>query len=318
MSTAVAAGQAAAVAARGSRRPPRLRQGTRDRLLAYVLLVPALLAVLALVLYPLGKVVELSFRLGRSMNMARIGQLPTGTGNYARLMNDPAFIRAAVNTGLYVGGSVLAAFVIGLLTALLLDQRFPARRVMRTLLLLPWAVPGVVASVVFRWMFDGSFGVVNAILRKLGLLSTDIAWFADGRTALAAVIAPTVWKAYPLITLTLLAALQTIPGELYEAAGVDGAGPAARFRHVTWPGIAAAAILSALVSALWIARDIDIVFAATGGGPARATETLALYIYDEAFQFFRIGTAAAAGVVMLGATMLAAGVSLSFAGKQRL
>lgn len=297
-------------AAKQAARFPRLGMAARDRLLGYALLLPALAAVLALVLYPLGQVVELSLRVGRSMNVARIGQLPLGGGNWQRVLADPGFARAAWNTAVYVGTSTTAAFLLGLLTALLLNARFPARRLFRTLLLLPWAVPGVVASVVFRWMFDGSYGVVNAVLRRTGLLESDLAWLADSRTAMVAVVVPTAWKAYPLVTLTLLAALQTIPGELYEAADVDGAGRLAQFRHITWPGIAAAAALSTLVSALWIFRDLDIVFAATGGGPARATETLALYVYQEAFQYFRIGSAAAAGLLMVGAALVASGAAL--------
>jgi len=289
----------------------------RERLLAYAMVLPALAAVVFLMLYPLVKVVDLSLRIGRSMNFARISLLPLGTGNYARVLDDPAFQQATVTTAIYVAASVAAASVIGLLTALLLDLRFPARRVFRTLLLVPWAVPGVVSSIVFRWMFDSSYGVVNAVLRRVGLLHADLPWLVDSRTALAAVIVPTVWKAYPLITLTLLAAMQTIPAELYEAAGVDGAGRLRRFRHITWPGIAAAAALAALVSALWIFRDIDIVFTATGGGPAGATETLALYVYAEAFQFFRIGTASAAGVMLVAAALLASGLTTAFAGRQR-
>ena len=300
------------------RRRPRLREATRDRLLALAMMAPALLAVLFLVVYPLARVVDISLRVGRTMNFARISLLPLGLANYRLIFADPAFWQDCGTTAIYVGGSTGAAFAIGLLTALLLDLRFPARRLFRTLLLLPWAVPGVVASIVFRWMFDGSFGVVNAMLRHLHITDADIPWFAEGRTALAAVMVPTIWKAYPLITLTLLAALQTIPGELYEASAVDGASPLARFRHVTWPGIAAAAALAALVSALWIFRDIDIVYAATGGGPARATETLALYVYDEAFQYFHMGTATAVGVVMVATALLGAAFALAVAGRQRL
>ncbi len=285
---------------------------------AYALLAPALLIVLALVVYPLARVADISTRIGRSMNFARIGLLPSGTGNYERILADPAFWTSVQVTAIYIVASVALAFAVGLATALVLDLAFPARRLFRTLLLLPWAVPGVVASIVFRWMFDGSYGVVNAVLRHTGLLTADIPWFADGRTALAAVIVPTVWKAYPLITLTLLAAMQTIPGELYEASSVDGASAAARFRHITWPGIGPAAILAMLVSALWIFRDIDIIYAATGGGPAGATQTLALYVYNEAFQYFRMGTAAAVGMLMIGAALVGSGVSLAFAGKQRL
>ena len=228
----------------------------------------------ALVVYPLARVVEISTRIGRSMNFARIALLPSGTGELPRILADPAFWTVGAGRPRSTSAaSVALAFAIGLRDgARARICAFPARRLFRTLLLLPWAVPGVVASIVFRWMFDGSFGVVNAMLRAPACSPADIPWFADGRTAFAAVMVPTVWKAYPLITLTLLAAMQTIPGELYEASAVDGASRDAR-GSATSLGPASARPRSSpmLVSALWIFRDIDIVYAATGGGPARAT-----------------------------------------------
>jgi multiple sugar transport system permease protein len=182
---------------------------------------------------------------------------------------------------------------------LLFNKEFPARRWLRSLLLMPWAVPGVIVSLNFLWMFDASFGVVNAILRKLGLVSTDIAWFVDADTAMATVILATVWKSFPFFTITLLAALQSIPKSLYEAARVDGASAWQEFREVTWPGIQRPAMLAVILNALWTFREFDIIYVATGGGPAGATETLGILVYREAFGSFRFGTAAAIGVLML-------------------
>ena len=209
-------------------------------------------------------------------------------------------------TLVYLVGTIGPAFAIGLLTALLLNRAFPGRRWLRSFILLPWAVPGVIVSIVFLWLLDGSFGVVNALLRQAGWLSTDLAWFANDDTALGAVIVATVWKAYPFFTLTLLAALQAIPATLYEAARVDGATAWQRFRHISWPGIRAAAVLAAILNTLWALREFDIIYVTTGGGPDRATETLAVRIYQEAFAFFRMGTASALGVLtMVFAALLA-------------
>lgn len=299
---------------KGAKRAAGLHPVQRGRILSYALLLPATAAVLCLIVYPLLRVVELSFREGRTMNFAKIGSLPLGLGNYEKVLADPAFWGSAWTSTVYVTLSVVLAFLVGLGTALLLDRDLPFRRVLRTAVLLPWAIPGVIVSIVFLWMLDGSFGVVNAMLRDLGLLETDHAWFADGSTALLAVVAPTVWKAYPLITLTLLAAMQSVPAELYEAAEIDGAGAFGRFAFVTWPGIRAAALLATMISALWIFRDVDIVFATTGGGPVRATETLAIYVYHEAFNYFRMGTAAAVGTVMIA---VALGVALASVGLAR-
>jgi multiple sugar transport system permease protein len=154
-------------------------------------------------------------------------------------------------------------------------------------------------SIVFLWLFDASFGVVNYALRSLRLISTDVAWYTNESTALIAVIVPTVWKAYPFFTLTLLAALQSIPANLYEAADVDGASAWQRFTNITWPGIRGPAVLALILNGLWTFREFDIIFAATGGGPAKATETLGIRAYNEAFGYFYMGRAAAIGVLML-------------------
>ena len=273
-----------------------------ERALATLLLLPAAGVVLALIGYPLFRIADLSFREGRTMNFARLSSLPLGWGNYARILGDPAFWHSAWVSAAYVGGTIGVAFGIGLGTALLLNGAVPGRRIFRTLVLIPWAVPGVVASIVFLWLLDGTYGVVNAGLRGVGVEGP--AWFIDRRSALFAVTLPSIWKAYPLITLIVLAAMQSIPGELYEAAKLDGASPAREFRHVTWPGIQAAAMLAVMVSALAIFRDVDVVFTTTRGGPSRATETLALFVYNEGFQYFRMGAASAAGLLMVAAALL--------------
>lgn len=278
----------------------------RQTLLSFALLIPAAAAVLLLIVYPLYQVVEISFRDGRLMNFARMGELPLGLGNYARVLGDPTFWRATLNSTLYVGGSVGGAFLIGLGTALLLNKQLPGNRILRTLVLVPWAVPGVIVAITFLWILDGSFGVFNSILRSTGLLSGEMPWFVDARTAMVAVIVPTIWKTYPLITLTLLAALQSIPKELYEASNVDGATKLQQFGYITWPGIQGASFLVIMISALGVFRDVDIVFATTHGGPAGATETLALYVYKEAFHYFRMGTATAVGTLMILAAFLIA------------
>jgi multiple sugar transport system permease protein len=274
----------------------------RDRqrqLVGVVLLAPALLTLFALIVYPLFKVAEYSIRVGHTMNLSKLGTLPLGFDNFQRVLQDDAFWHSILVSAGYVVGTVGGAFLLGLFSALLLNAPIPLRRLWRTIVLIPWAVPSVVASIIFLWMLDGSFGVVNAILRDLGLTATGLNWFLDNRTALIAVIVPSVWKLYPLFTLTLLAVMQSIPEELYEAASVDGCRGYRKFVHITWPGIRGSALLICLIGALWAFRDIDIIYATTRGGPNRATETVALYVYNEAFQYLRMGSAAAAGVVMV-------------------
>ena len=282
----------------------------RPRWIGYALLSPALVAVGFLILYPLYLVVTTSFRLGKTLDVLRLDALPAGLGNYRAVLASEATWHSVWVTLVYLAGTIVPAFVIGLATALLLNRAFPGRRWLRSLILLPWAVPGVIVSIVFLWLLDGSFGVVNALLRQAGWLSTDLAWFANDNTALGAVIVATIWKAYPFFTLTLLAALQAIPLTLYDAASVGGASAWQRFRYVTWPGLRAAAVLGAILNTLWALREFDIIFVTTGGGPDRATETLAVRIYQEAFSFFRMGTASALGVITMVLAALLALASL--------
>jgi multiple sugar transport system permease protein len=280
----------------------------QERVLAYAFLLPAAFVVAGLIGYPLVRVADISLREGRIMNFARIGTLPLGLRNYITVATDPAFWHSVWVSLLYVGIVIGMAFAIGLGTALLLNRRMPGRRILRTLLLIPWAVPGVVASIIFLWMLDGSFGVVNAGLRAFGIAGPP--WYVDRDTALVAVTLPAMWKSYPLITLIILAALQSIPSELYEAARIDGASAWREFRHVTWPGIRGPATLAVMVSSLAVFRDVDIIYTTTRGGPSRLTETVALFVYNEGFQYFRMGSAASAGLLMVLAALLASLLAL--------
>jgi multiple sugar transport system permease protein len=283
----------------------------RDRLFAYGMLTPTLAAVGLLMAYPLYVAVHLSFRGGEITDLQNLGQYPLTLANYVEVITDPELLGDIWRSIVYTVGVVAPAFAIGLGLALLLNRTFPGRRIVRPLALLPWAVPGVVVSAAFSWMLDGSFGVVNHLLRSVGLIDGNVAWLADSRTAMAGVIIPTVWKFYPFFTLVLLAALQAVPGELYEAARMDGARAWQQFRYVTWPALRAPASLAIVITGVGVFREFDFIFPLTGGGPDDATRTLAVRIYNEAFEFFGFGVSAALGVV----TMFIAGLLLLAAGR---
>jgi multiple sugar transport system permease protein len=288
----------AARAGRAPRRPlsPMAR---RERVFAYALLTPAVIAVFALIAYPMYLVFAISFREGKSLNFLALDRRPFGFGNYEFVLTDSATWHSVYVSFVYTFGTIVPAFVIGLSTALLLNRVFPFRRWLRSLILLPWAVPGVMVSIIFLWLFDAQFGVVNYLLRSLGIITNDVAWYTTESTALLAVIVPTLWKSYPFFALTLLAAMQSIPEHLYEAAKVDGATAWQRFAHITWPGIRSPATLALVLNGLWVFREFDIIYAATGGGPAKATETLGIRAYNEAFSYFYMGRASVVGVLML-------------------
>jgi multiple sugar transport system permease protein len=247
----------------------------------------------------------MSFREGKSLNFLALNTRPFGLGNYQSVLTDSATWHSVYVSFAYTFGTIAPAFVLGLATAVLLNRVFPLRRWLRSLILLPWAVPGVMVSIVFLWLFDASFGVVNYFLRTAGLIATDISWYTNESTALVAVIIPTIWKSYPFFTLTLLAAMQSIPANLYEAAAVDGAAACERFLLITWPGIRNQATLALVLNGLWAFREFDIIYAATGGGPSKATETLGIRAYNEAFGYFYMGRAAVIGVLMLAIALVA-------------
>ena len=269
----------------------------RNAVFAYGLLVPALLVLAVLLVYPMYLALNASFRKGQTSNFSKINELPFTLDNYQNILTDSAFWHSLWISIQYTFFSTAIGFAIGLVTALLLNRNFRGRRLVRTLILVPWAIPGVVVSLGFIWILDASYGIMNAMLRSLGIISANIAWLSNPNYALWAVILPTAWKGYPFFTLMLLAALQSVPVELYEAGRVDGASKWRLFANITWPGIRPAAVLSLVLNGLWAFREFDFIYSMTRGGPMGATETLAVKIYNQAFSFFHQSAAAALGML---------------------
>lgn len=270
---------------------------SRNTRFYWLLLTPALLLGLVLIAYPLYLVVSMSLRDVGLVSVATLNEAPLTWTNFQELWLDPSIRDSLWLSLAYTVGATFPAFVLGLATAVLLNKQFPGRRLMRTLILLPWAVPTVLAAIAFLWILDSSYGVLNYILVSLGIVQENIGWLASTNTAMVAVILPTVWKTYPFFTLILLAALQAVPEELYEAAAVDGAGAVRKFKSVTWPVIRPAAYLAIILQGLWTFREFDVIYPMTKGGPASSTETLAIRVYNEAFNLFHMGFASAIGVL---------------------
>lgn len=195
---------------------------------------------------------------------------------------------------------VAGSLAVGLGTALVVNERFVGRKAARIAVALPWAIPAVMAAVIWWWMFDSSFGVINWFLVKLRLVEAPVAWFNRPGTAFAAIATIMIWKGYPFMSVMLLAGLQAIPTELYEASKADGAGSIARFRYVTLPALRPVMGIALILIVLWVFREFPIIWLITGGGPIGATRTLAVATYETGFKFLRIGEAAALGVITLG------------------
>ncbi len=263
-----------------------------------LLLLPALTLLALTLFWPILRAIDLS-----RFDVALLGlgrrQVDVGLGNFAQLLGDGTFWNALRVTALYSVGTVAPAYLLGLATALLLQQRFPGRGLARLLAIIPWAVPAIVAVLIWTWLLDPRYGIVNHCLRLLGLIAGNLAWLSDPALAPVAVILVTVWQFYPIATVMLLGGLQTIPDEHYEAASIDGAGALDRFRWITLPGLRPVTVVLLLLLTLNAFRTVTIVYVMTGGGPAGATETLSVLTYQTAFKFFKVGYASAIGVVLL-------------------
>ena len=282
-----------------------LARPSRQHWLGYLLLAPAVLLIGAIIIYPLFVSFDISFQ---NVGIARIDQprRPFTTDNYTRLFSSPDFWYACWVTLKLIVIVTAACFLLGLFTALLVNNRFKGRSLARLLVAMPWAVPEVIAVVIFAWMFDSSFGLINWVLIRLGLIDQTITWFSEPGPAFAAVAATMIWKGYPFVSIMTLAGLQSIPDDYYAAARVDGANAWQRLTNITLPSLMPVIGVTTVLVMLWIFRDFSIIYVLTGGGPLKATQTLSIMTYEQAFSFFKMGYASAIGIVTLVICVVAA------------
>lgn len=266
---------------------------------------PALGAVVLVAVFPLAWTFWESLH-AHDLRMPWLGRPFVGLDNYLQLARDARFRQAAAHTAFFVAVTVTLELALGLALALGLERLRRGRGTARVVVLLPWAVPTVVAALVWRFMFEGPTGVANAALVGAGLLDEPIVWFVRGGTAWVPVILADVWKTTPFVALLLLAGLQAIPDDLYEAARIDGAGPWRRLRHVTLPLLAPALLVAALFRTLDALRVFDLIYVLTGGGPGTATEPVSLYAFDQLLQNLRFGYGSAISVAVFLAAFLIA------------
>lgn len=268
-----------------------------------VFVVPAVLLVAGIYIFPAVQTLMFSFGQVDVMSFSVVRFV--GFDNYVRVFQDPRFVDATVRT-LYFGVVVVGVgIVLSYAIALLLVQRFVGRGVVRVAVLLPWAVPPVVAGVMWGHLFHAEIGIINALLRHLGLISRNIVWLGEPTLALHVIMIAVVWRIIPFMTLFLLAGLQTIPAQLHEAASIDGAGGLKRFRHITLPLTMPVLIPCALIQFVWTLKVFGEIFTLTGGGPSWRTTTLNYLVYRESFEFFRLDRGAAIAYILLLLTLFA-------------
>jgi len=274
----------------------------RDRMTAFWMLLPVFAVLVAFYLYPTLYNIELSFT-DITLLKLRAGGAPVGLENYREFLSSSGFFDLAVNTIFWLTAvTVLLRLFLGLLFALLLNSRFLETLRLTTLarlvLLVPWATPPVVAVIAWRWLFDPGHGAINRLLLSTGLIADPVAFLADLRTVWPSIVTIVVWNTTPLVAVSLLAALQTIPEELNEAAAIDGATRWQQFRFVTLPYLLPTLSVLGLMSVIWTFNNFVYVWLATGAGPGTFTNVLATEIYIKAFIDLRIGYSSAIGVVM--------------------
>jgi multiple sugar transport system permease protein len=266
---------------------------SKRHLLPLLLVLPAVAVLLALSIYPLVYSIAVSLQV----------QTTAGThwslGNFTRLASDGFFLTALVHTLIITVVALACELALGLGLALLLNRQIRGRGLFRATLLIPMMLPTVVVGVVWRLMLNPNFGAINGTLKRFGINTDSLTWTASPRLALLSVIAVDIWQWTPFVFLVLLAGLQAIPEEPYEAALIDGSSRWQTFRHITLPLLKPAILIALLLRTMDLLRVFDQIFILTEGGPGFATETIALYIYRAAFRFFDFGYAAAMSFVLL-------------------
>ncbi len=271
--------------------------GSREARLAWALVLPALGTILLIALFPLGWTVWESLHL-HDLRMPWRGRPFVGLANYGELLSDARFWEALWHTGFFTVASVSLELVLGLALALALNRAYRGRGLARAAVLVPWAIPTVVAALIWRFMFEGRAGIANAVLMEVGVLEEPLVWFVHSAAAWVPVILADVWKTTPFVALLLLAGLQTIDPSLYEAARIDGAGAWRQFRHVTLPLLKPAILVTLIFRTLDAFRVFDLVYVMTGGGPGTSTEPIALYTFTALLQNLRFGFGSALSVVV--------------------
>lgn len=269
----------------------------------YLLLAPALIIMLSVVIVPIINAISMSFQ---SYNLTRPKKIAfIGLDNYVKLFNDSIFWKSLYRTLIWVFFGVGCQFIFGFMLALLLNKSFRGRGVIRAVSLIPWVTPGVLIALMWSWMFDGNYGVINDVLMRLHLISDKVAFLAKPATAMPSVIVTIVWQGIPFFALMILAGLQGIPADLYEAADIDGATGLKKLFYVTIPSLKNTIFVTTMLRIIWVANSVDVIFNMTEGGPAYATQTLSVYVYKKASSL-DMGYASAMAIMLMLVLLVAA------------
>jgi multiple sugar transport system permease protein len=289
----------------------------RARWAALAFVAPAWLYVAGFYLYPLVGSIRMSFQ-NYTVSSFYTGVAPyIGWDNYRAVFHDSQFGRTVFNTAVFTAGSLLFQFALGLALAVFFNRRFPLGGPLRSLLLVPWLLPLVVSGTAWRWILDTDSGVLNHTLMQLHLTGHPIPWLASTHDSLIAVTLVNIWVGIPFNMVILYGGLQSIPGELYEAAALDGAGAWARFRHITLPLLRPVTAVVLTLGLIYTVKVFDVIMILTQGGPAGSSQTLTTYAYNLSFQQLLFGRGAAVGNLLIVVAVVFAAVYLRSTREQR-
>lgn len=275
----------------------------RELGLAVMLLAPAFLIMAVVTLYPLISAFIISLRRWDLLRPEE-GHPFVGLDNYAFVLRDPTFWQSVRVTVIFVVLAVTLEIILGLLIALMLNRPFRGRTFVRMLALLPWAVPTVVNGIMWKWILNPSYGALNGLLDSLGLIDQYVIWLGEPTLALLMVVLADVWKETPFIMLLLLAALQTVPQDLYESARVDGATKLQQLFQITLPLIRPTLFVAVALRTIWALKSFDLIYTLTAGGPSNGTAVIGYYTYLKSFVSLQLGRGAAVAYLMTAVVMV--------------
>ncbi|MFF3706561.1 carbohydrate ABC transporter permease [Streptomyces phaeochromogenes] len=299
---------------RGAQRGRRKPEFTARRgFLIAAFMAPAAVFVAVFTYYPMIAGSQMAFRNWKLTDLTDTSWV--GLKNFRDVFADPAWGTVLGNTGIWVFGSIVPQLVIGFALALWLRRKFRFRGLYQALIFFPWAISGFLIGILFRWMFNSEFGVVNDLLQKAGLIDEPVAWLADPQTAMFAVVVANIWYGVTFFTIMILAALQSIPEELYEAAALDGAGKVRTLFQITIPYIRVTLALTVLLRVIWIFNFPDLIFGMTGGGPNNETHIVTTWMI-KITQQGDYGRASALGLIVV-ATLLVFAVFFLLATREK-
>ena len=273
----------------------RTKTNKRDTKFAYAINAPLIIYLVCILVGPVLWGIYMSF------TNKIIGGDATfiGLQNYISLLQDAEYRRSILNTLVFTAISIVGKLFFGVLMALALNVEFKGRNVVRALLMIPWTLPNIVAVLNWRWIFSSTGGIANYLLKSLHLIDKDLIWFGSAGLAMATCVIANVWRGTPFFGVSILAKLQTISKDGYEAAAIDGANIWQRFRYITLPEIKDVIMLSTLMSTIWTLNEFESIWLMTGGGPNGATETMNVFSYQTAMRSMMLGKGIAVSVIAM-------------------